>query len=664
MSYLSEISYRRGLILFVLVLTVLVGGTWLTVKVTTDYLLNQYAASTAKDWAAYLVKSVPDLNLIAAGEQPSSASMAFFDATRKSNQVFRYVIFNREGYSQLVSDRDKIALVDLSEFSADAARSATTLTPVTDVIEGRTADVPAYFARAYVAAVVDDKPIAVVAAYIDETEQRDVFYRTFLEAAVALCGLTALSFGIPAIAWYRRTREKQRADRRIHYLAHHDPLTGLYNRSRLTEQLERLLIARAPAAGSVAVHFIDVDYFKTVNDSLGHDGGDFFLKTIAERLRTIVRHDDIVARLGGDEFVVIQAYVETKDAAADFANRLLAKAKAPVQFADNTIISTMSIGVALAPSDGNNPERLLKCADLALYKAKNDGRNCLRFFRPDMDSELQARIALEKLIRNTAAKDGFVLHFQPVYEMADRHLIGFETLLRLPRPDGTLIAPADFISVAENMQLIDKIGAWVLREACRTAATWPKHLTVAVNLSPAQFTNGDICATVADALKVAGLEPHRLELEITENLLFGHSDIVLAELRKLKDIGVAIVMDDFGTGYSSLSYLWRFPFDKIKIDRSFVQGFNNSGHDAETVVKTIIALGRQLNMRVTVEGVETAEQAAFLDGADADQVQGYFFGRPVPASDIFAGGLQGFGNAPPIAPTLRSGGRLIAAPAK
>jgi diguanylate cyclase (GGDEF)-like protein len=664
MSYLSEITYRRGLVLLCLVLAILIGGTWATLKMTTDYLLNEDATSTAKDWADYLAKGVPDLGSIAAGEQPSAASMAFFDTTRNTNQVFRYVIFNRQGYSQLIADRNKIALVDLSEFSPDAARAAATLTPVIDVSEGKTADVPAYFARAYVAAVVDDKPIAVVAAYVDETEQRDVFYRAFLFAAAALCGLTALSFGIPAVAWYRRTREKQGADRRIHYLAHHDPLTGLYNRSRLTMQLERLLIARTPGTGSVAVHFIDIDYFKTVNDSLGHDGGDFLLRTLASRLQTIVRHDDIVARLGGDEFVVIQAYVESKDEAAGFANRLLAAAKEPIQFNDNMVTSTMSIGIAIAPADGNDPERLLKCSDLALYKAKSDGRNCLRFFLPEMDSELQARMALEKLIRNTAAKNGFVLHYQPVYEIADRHLIGFEALLRLPRPDGTLIAPADFISVAENMQLIDKIGAWVLREACRTAANWPKHLTVAVNLSPAQFTNGDICAIVADALKVAGLEPHRLELEITENLLLGHSDRVLAELRKLKDIGVAIVMDDFGTGYSSLSYLWRFPFDKIKIDRSFVQGFNNSGHDAETVVKTIIALGRQLNMRVTVEGVETAEQAAFLDGADADQVQGYFFGRPVPASDIFAGGLQGFGNAPPIAPALSAGTRPIAAPAK
>ncbi|MGC2780509.1 MAG: EAL domain-containing protein, partial [Bradyrhizobium sp.] len=226
------------------------------------------------------------------------------------------------------------------------------------------------------------------------------------------------------------------------------------------------------------------------------------------------------------------------------------------------------------------------------------------------------------------------LHYQPVFQVSGCRLIGFEALIRLPAEDGTLIPPLVFIPVAEDLRLIGKIGAWVLREACRTAMLWPKHLTIAVNLSPAQFAAGSVSAIVAAALEEAGLEPHRLELEITETLLLGDSDSVMAELRALKALGVAIVMDDFGIGYSSLSYLWRFPFDKIKIDRSFMAGFDGSGRDAETVVKTIIALGRELHMRVTVEGVETAKQAAFLEQADGDQAQGFFFGRPVPASEV------------------------------
>ena len=257
-------------------------------------------------------------------------------------------------------------------------------------------------------------------------------------------------------------------------------------------------------------------------------------------------------------------------------------------------------------------------------------RNCKR------DSNSRA------IIRDAVLHDRFELHYQPLFEMSERRLIGYEALIRLPAEDGTLIPPLVFIPVAEDLQLIDKIGAWVLREACRTAATWPEHLTVAVNLSPAQFLAGRVSDIVAAALKEAGLAAHRLELEITETLLLGNSEAIMAELQTLKAMGVAIVMDDFGTGYSSLSYLWRFPFDKIKIDRSFMQGFDGSGRDVKTVVKTIIALGRELNMRVTVEGVETATQAAFLDKADGDQAQGFFFGRPIPASEVSANILADF----------------------
>jgi predicted signal transduction protein with EAL and GGDEF domain len=353
-------------------------------------------------------------------------------------------------------------------------------------------------------------------------------------------------------------------------------------------------------------------------------------------LRSVTRIDDMVARLGGDEFVVVQTGVHAKDQAEDFARRLVSAVTAPMKLGEQSIVATVSVGVALAPADGINPERLLKSADLALYKAKADGRNCIRFFLAEMDTELQTRFKLESIIRDAVLHDRFELHYQPLFEISERRLIGFEALLRLAGEDETLIPPLVFIPVAEDLGLIDKIGAWVLREACRTAATWPEHLIVAVNLSPAQFLAGRVSGIVAAALKEAGFAAHRLELEITETLLLGNSEAIMTELQTLKAMGVAIVMDDFGTGYSSLSYLWRFPFDKIKIDRSFMQGFEGSNRDAKTVVKTIIALGRELNMRVTVEGVETATQAAFLDKADGDQAQGFFFGRPVPASEVGA----------------------------
>jgi diguanylate cyclase (GGDEF)-like protein len=646
-SLAKEAATGRNVGALVVMLAILMGGTWTAVRVTTDHLLHQAAASTAESWAKFLAASVADLEQIAGGEQPSAASMAFFQSARKSGEVFRYEIFNREGYSQLVSDRKKIAFVDVSEYSAQAALSVTTHRPIINVKKGDSTDRPTLFAHAFVPVVVDGRPIAVVAAYVDLSEQRRDFHNTFMLAAASLCVLTSLAFLIPAIAWYRRTREKRQADRRIRFLAHHDVLTGLANRAQLIEMLENALAALQLRGGCLAVHFIDLDRFKEVNDTLGHDGGDFLLKTIAERLRTIIRVDDFAARIGGDEFIVIQTGISETTQAEAFAQRLLSAVTAPIKFKDNEIVATASVGIALAPIDGTNSERLLKSADLALYKSKADGRDCVRFFVAEMDEAMQARSALEKTLRDAVLHERFILHYQPLFNTSNQGLTGFEALIRLPAEDGTLIPPLQFIPVAEDMRLINQIGTWVLREACRTAAAWPGPLKVAVNLSPLQFDAGNICNIVASALKESGLAPHRLELEITERLLLANTDAILAELRALKTLGVAIVMDDFGTGYSSLSYLWRFPFDKIKIDRCFMQGIDASGKNAGTVVKTIIALGRELDMRVTVEGVETAQQVAFLDEVNADQVQGYFFGRPVPASEIGAEILKSFGRSLP-----------------
>jgi diguanylate cyclase (GGDEF)-like protein len=641
MKLLTNISLRHGIAMLVAALCLLIGGILVGTKVTTDYLLFEDATSTARDWARVLAETVTDLEQIAAGEEPTKASMTLFEWARKAGQVFRYEIYNREGYSQLVSDHG-VTQVNLSTFSPEAVRALATNSPIVDVRAGTLAGKPKFYGLAYVPVIVGNRAVAIVAAYVDETENHELFYRTSLIAASSLCALAALSFALPALAWYRQTKEKQQADRRIRFLAHHDALTGLANRAQLIESLEAALAVLPVRHNGIAVHFLDLDRFKQVNDSLGHDGGDSLLKMVAERLRAVIRIEDVVARLGGDEFVVVQTGIAGKVQAEDFARRIIFAVTAPMTLKNRPFSATVSVGVALAPADGIDPESLLKSADLALYKAKADGRNCFRFFLAEMDAELQVRFKLEAMIRKAVLHDRFELHYQPLFEISERRLIGYEALLRLPAEDGKLIPPLVFIPVAEDLQLIDKIGAWVLQEACRTAATWPEHLTIAVNLSPAQFLAGSVSDIVAAALKEAGLAAHRLELEITETLLLGNSEAIMAELQTLKAMGVSIVMDDFGTGYSSLSYLWRFPFDKIKIDRSFMQGFDGSGRDVKTVVKTIIALGRELNMRVTVEGVETATQAAFLDKADGDQAQGFFFGRPIPASEVSANILADF----------------------
>jgi diguanylate cyclase (GGDEF)-like protein len=634
-------TFKRAALVGLVVLLLAV-GVGQVLKSTVDYLLYWDATAAAESWAKYVAENVTDIEDIADGQPPSAESMAFLIRTQQIRHVFGFEIINLHGNVQLASDGSKISSIRGVVHSDTAAGAAKLGRPIISVKEGIPPVRPSYYSEAYLPVIVDGRPQAVVAAYVDLTEQRDHFRQAFFLAALALCLLISGAVGIPTIAWYRRTKEKQQADRRIRFLAHHDALTGLANRAQLIEKLENALAILPLRGGCLAVHFIDLDHFKEVNDTLGHDGGDFLLKTVAERLRAVTRADDIVARLGGDEFVVVQTAIKGKDQVEDFARRLTSAVTAPMTLKEQEIVATVSVGVALAPADGTNPERLLKSADLALYKSKADGRNCTCFFEPKMDTALQARIELEKALRDAVQNERFILHYQPLFEASGQRLIGFEALIRLPAEDGTLIPPMTFIPVAEDLRLIGKIGAWVLREACKAAASWPEPLTVAVNLSPAQFEVCSISTIVASALKETGLAPCRLELEITETLLLGNSDAVMAELLSLKAMGIAIVMDDFGTGYSSLSYLWRFPFDKIKIDRSFMQGFDAAGRDAETVVKTIIALGRELDMRVTVEGVETAKQAAFLDGADADQVQGFFFGRPVSASEIGAIILKDF----------------------
>ncbi|HVZ50366.1 MAG TPA: EAL domain-containing protein [Pseudolabrys sp.] len=635
MSLLADISPRRALVLLMIAVVLLASGIWMAIRLTTDHLIDSEARSDAQDWALYMAQNVPDLRQIAAGEQPSAASLDFLQKTIRSGPVVRYVIFNRYGYSQFLADHGKAAAVDVSQFSRAAEQAAKTGQTITDRASDEGLAGAGYLVRAFVPVIEQGVVVGTVSASIDENMKLAHIRHVFLVAALSISALTVIAFTLPAVAWYFRTREKQQADRRIRFLAHHDPLTELANRERLIERLNGALMLATPG-DRVALHFVDIDRFKEVNDWLGHDGGDFLLKTIAERLSTLTRVDDYVARLGGDEFVVIQPHIEDDSQALGFAERIAALLGQPIPFKEQQIKISVTVGVAIWPSDGTDSERLLKSADIALYCGKNAGRNCIRRFAPEMDAELRQRHKLERIVRDAVIENRLELNFQPVFAMAGKSLIGFEALARLPNPEGGYVPPDVFIPIAEDLRLIDKIGTWVLHEACRTALTWPGDLTVAVNVSPIQFESQSIEKAVADALRDSGLPPHRLELEITETLLLRSDGKAIPVLKRLKAMGVSVVMDDFGTGYSSLSYLWKFPFDKIKIDRSLMASFEKSGRNAEAVVRSIIALGREMNMRVTVEGVETAKQVEFLYDANADQVQGFYFGRPVPAGEIAA----------------------------
>ena len=419
------------------------------------------------------------------------------------------------------------------------------------------------------------------------------------------------------------------AERRAQYLALHDPLTELPNRELFGERLEQAVAMVSRRGDVAAVICVDLDRFKDVNDLLGHAAGDLLIKGCAERLQACVRETDTVARIGGDEFALVQLGLEQPDGAQKLCRRVLETLAAPFDLDGHEVLVTASIGIALIPLDGSIPGRLLQSADIALYRAKEEGRNTFRFFEAGMDARLQARKALERDLRLALARHELELYYQPKIELGADDLSGVEALVRWHHPERGLVPPGEFIGVAEETGLIVPLGEWVLRTACLQATAWP-GLQMSVNISPVQFKQRDLVGVVQRALADSGLAPDRLELEITEGVLLQNTDAAVATLRQLKDLGVLIAMDDFGTGYSSLGYLQKFPFDKIKIDRSFVSALETRT-DADAIVRAVVGLGHSLGMRTCAEGVETIEQLAFLRREGCDEVQGYYFGKPMPA---------------------------------
>lgn len=431
----------------------------------------------------------------------------------------------------------------------------------------------------------------------------------------------------------RDQRERIRTEAQIRSLAFTDPLTGLSNRAQFQAELDAHARSRRGRDRGFALMMIDLDRFKTVNDTLGHAVGDLLLQRAARRLEAAVRDGDVVARLGGDEFAILQPSVADPGDARVLAARVVDLLARPFLLNGNVVNIGASVGVALAPADGEEPQALLRNADLALYKAKAEGRCAFRMFEPGLDARMQARRALELDMRRAVAREEFEVHYQPLVDAKSGRVTGAEALVRWRDAQRGLVSPAEFIPLAEETGMISAIGRWVLRTACAEAATWPEGLTVAVNLSPVQFRDTRLADVVKTVLSETGLDPRRLELEITEGVLIADEERTLATLVALRECGVRISMDDFGTGYSSLSYLRRFPFDKIKIDQSFIRQVPENLESA-AIVRAIITLGACLGMSTTVEGVETAEQLAFTTAEGCDHVQGYLLSRPLTADSF------------------------------
>jgi diguanylate cyclase (GGDEF)-like protein len=600
------------------------------------HLVNSESAHRAEAWAQSLMSQVGDLQEIVAGEDPSEDSIMFMEQARTIGDVWQYMLFDKSGKLVLVSSqlgRSNTFDKSLSDFGFELAKFTENGRAISRPRNGRSSHEPELLTETLVPIASDGKVFGYLLLAVDETARTRTNQTIISGLAVMLLGLIAVAFGVPGIAFIRRTQQKEMVEGQLEYLAYHDGLTGLSNRNAITRILDHAITQNRNSKS--AVFLIDLDHFKGVNDTHGHEAGDTLLREVANRLQTVCAGRADVGRTGGDEFIVVQHKIGGQDDVEKLARRILAAMKKPVRLETVEIDCGASIGISLYPLDGKNTSEVLKAADTALYVAKGEGRGCYCLFKPEYDARLQRRLLVEARLRVALKSSGFSLALQPIFNLASGDIESVEALLRLHDPEIGTISPVEFIPIAEEAGLIEEIGRFVIDESCRTLSLLPQEIRLSLNLSPVQFSRGDIVATVSKALAAYHLNPKRLELEVTEGLLLRDSVDVQDKIASLKEIGCTLALDDFGAGYSSLKYLWRYPFDKIKIDRSFIEAMDGND-DVRGIVETIIGLGRKLNMTVTAEGVETLEQAQTLKRMSCDQVQGFYYAKPMPLGELAA----------------------------
>ncbi len=558
-------------------------------------------------------------------EQSSPADiLAFPQISRKEEQLLRTVL-NNMSQGVLMFDSEARLIFCNQRYTEMYALSADVAAPgcrLRDLLEhrirtGSFSDDPDVYLERLQEGIAEGKPFSRIVSLADG--------RVFSVLSKPIVGGGWL-------ATHEDITERQRSEEQIAHMARHDALTDLPNRVLLRERLDHEL-KRVKRGECLAVLCLDLDQFKGVNDTLGHPVGDELLKLVSVRLRGCTRDVDTVARLGGDEFAIIMTQMQQPTDAAALSKRIRDSVTKPYQIDGHQIVTDISIGISVAPIDAMAPDPLLRNADMALYGAKADGRGTFRFFEPEMNTRMRVRRELEMDLRKALLGREFELHYQPLVNLESNDVNAFEALLRWDHATRGMVSPAEFIPIAEETGLIVPLGEWVLNTACNEAVNWPDHIKVAVNLSPAQLNNRNLLSMVKEALAESGMSAHKLQLEITETVLLQNTFSTLATLHELRRMGVQIALDDFGTGYSSLSYLRSFPFDKIKIDRSFIQDLSN-GAEPLAIVNAVAGLARCLNMTSTAEGVETQQQLEALQSIGCTEMQGYLFSRARPASEI------------------------------
>jgi diguanylate cyclase (GGDEF)-like protein len=616
---------RRRFAIIAACIALLVFGGMFLCQFLLEKMLREDAQATSSEWVSMLLARNPDILILFSGAPPSIQTKHLLDEASQVGDIYRFRIWDAAGRIVFKSERMPSAGAPIHR--KRIAEAVVSGSIINEIHAGSPPQNVPFYVQSFIPVRQHGAVIGVFEIYLDQSDDEVLYRKSLLLTEIIIGALVLLAGGIPGYGLYREMLKLRASRAETLFLSEHDSLTGIPNRRWMNIAARSALALNRRNKSYVAVLMIDVDRFKDINDSFGHVIGDEVLKEVARRLESSIRTEDSVARFGGDEFVVLQVGIAQPSGASLLASRLVGVLSEVYEIDGMQLACGASIGIAIAPTDGEDLNTLLACADAALYKAKAEGRNSVSFFQPGMDAKIRERRRIEMDIRRALATDSFQLAYQPFYSFHDGRLVGFEALLRWPE-GWPQRSPADFIPVAEESGLIDSIGVWALETACRTAARWTNPLKVAVNLSPVQFRDGNIVSIAEKALRISGLDPERLELEVTESLWIKDSDSVLNQLRHLRRLGVSIALDDFGTGYSSLAYLWKFPFDTVKIDQSFVSEMKTEPK-AAAIVHTITSLGKILNLTITAEGVETQEQARILREAGCDQAQGFLFGRPL-----------------------------------
>ncbi len=628
-------------------LAVLMAATSWALGATANRLLRASAEHTAIRYATTIAEHLPELPQIFAGAATDDELVHELKHLRSMGDVFRFKFFARDGTLLLVSDDlDRPDPFGVSRAARDRLGShhGSVESIASQVLGGHNhitlkdgagaANRPELYTEAYVPMMVGGQVIGVVEVYVDSSAQAARIRQAFAEVGMIVAGALLLLGGALVFQWMQRQSDRRRADSRVRYLAKHDVLSGALNRASFGEALEEAAWRHEQGGPAFAVHCIDLDRFKEINDAHGHAGGDLVLREVTRRLQTLVRHGDVLARLGGDEFALLQIDVGVAEDVRSLGERIVEALARPYEIGGRRVLCGCSVGAARFGIDATKVEDLLHKADVAMYRAKTGGRGRFSFYDHVLDRELEERRELVRELRDAIAEGQLSMHYQALHAADGRTLLGYEALMRWRHPVRGMVPPACFIPLAEEAGLIEHLGRWALERACTEAAGWPQPLTVSVNLSAAQFRGElDLVAVVAQALDASGLQADRLVLEITESLLMTNTEAVVQTLTRLSTLGVSIAMDDFGTGYSSLAYLWRFPFDKLKIDRAFTQSLD-SDRKVALIVRSIVSLAHSLGIRVNAEGVETEPQADMLRRIGCDELQGFLLGRPSPADAL------------------------------